>query len=343
MSFYVPLTYECAGLRLRSAVPLFLDISPVGGWPDIDIVMGETRPMPYERPSADIVAELVVDRVPWYTFCRVDDKYVGRFLGVVDFEIDASLDHVTCNPTPDANLEVLPILLGGTVLSFILAARGRCVLHGSAVEVDGRAVGFVGASGQGKSTVAAIMCASGAKLVTDDVLPIGFVESDDDITDAATNVFCLRATRELRLRPKAVSLLSSFADSTPRRLTVDERWALSPAMTEHPRLPLSAIVVPRPDPNRSEASGRRLKAGEASLCLARYQRIEGWRYPAHLRRQFLDVSRLAASVPVFEVFVPWGPPFNSSLAEEVLAICQTPERQPLLSALASPATAASVA
>ena len=61
--------------------------------------------------------------------------------------------------------------------------------------------------------------------------------------------------------------------------------------------------------------------GEASLELGRCQRIEGWYGKDHLRRQFVDVGRVVASVPVFEVAVPWGPPFGDHLAQEVLDVC----------------------
>jgi len=87
-------------------------------------------------------------------------------------------------------------------------------------------------------------------------------------------------------------------------------------------LPLSAIVLPRPDRDHPEVRARRLGAGEASLALGRCQRIEGWQGPDHLRRQFIDVGRIVSAVPVFEVSVPWGPPFADDLASRVLEACE---------------------
>jgi hypothetical protein len=203
------------------------------------------------------------------------------------------------------------------VTAFLLAMSGRCVLHGSAVDIGGRAVAFVGASGQGKSTMAAMFCAAGATLVTDDVLPLEF-ESTADGTDA---VYCLRSGNEIRLREKSASLADRFGADVPVRLTADERRALAPSATTHDRLPLAAIVLPRPTRDRTEVAERALGAGEASMWLARCQRIEGWRGRDHLRRQFVDVGRVVASVPVFEVSVPWGPPFAGDLPERVHAAC----------------------
>jgi hypothetical protein len=64
-----------------------------------------------------------------------------------------------------------------------------------------------------------------------------------------------------------------------------------------------------------------LSDGEASFWLNRCQRIEGWRDREILRRQFADVGQVASSVPVFEVAVPWGPPFDQDLAQQVIDAC----------------------
>jgi hypothetical protein len=309
--------HECSGLRVCTEIPLASP--PLGPGPcDVEVRLGEATDPPHERPSADVVAELTVDGYPWYTFCRVDDHYVGRCFGIADFEIADSLDRIICRPAVGGNPEFLPIVVAGTVLAFVLAAAGRYVLHGSAVDIDGEALAFVGASGQGKSTMATIMCAAGGRLITDDVLPLEFDEtgSDGDLT-----VLCRRSAHELRLRPKAVSLLDRFDDRIGSRLTADERHAVAPEASHHDRLPLRAVVLPRPDPTRSTVSARRLGAGEAAIWLGRCQRIEGWRHPDVVRQQFNDGALVVAHVPVLEVFVPWGPPFADDLAHQVLQVC----------------------
>lgn len=318
--------YESAGLRIRSEIPLSATRVDPDLRPDVEFTIGEVREMPYERVSADVVAELVVDRVPWYSFCRVDGGYVGRLWEIGDFVIDESLGHVVCHPVPGGKAHVIPIVVPGTITAFLLAQSGRFVLHASAVELGGTSVAFVGASGQGKTTMATILCAAGGRLITDDVLRVEFASADENGSSAtrapeAEHVYCRKGASELRLRPKAASLLDSFGDDAAKRVTEDERHALSPAMTSHDRVRLGAIVLPRPDRERSVAEARRLGPGEASIWLGRCQRIEGWRDPVRLRQQFEYVSRTAATVPVYEVFVPWGPPFAEDLAEQVLGCC----------------------
>jgi hypothetical protein len=284
---------------------------------DLTIEMGEPRTPPFERPSADVIAELIADGYPRYTIYRVDDGYVCRIASVGDFVIDADLRRVTCHPVVGGRTDVIPIVTTGTITAFILAMGGRCVLHGSAVEIGGNALAFVGASGQGKSTMAALFCAAGASLVTDDVLPLEFAMVDGE----ADAVHCLRSSNEIRLREKAASLADRFGQGTGVRITADERFALEPLATALARSPLAAVVLPRPDRKHSQVSARVLPPGEASFWLNRCQRIEGWKDRDHLRRQFFDIGRVAASVPVYEVSIPWGPPFARDLTEQVLDGC----------------------
>ena len=299
--------YACAGLRIRSPLPLAARV--VEGPADVIVVRGEDRLVPYERPSEEVVAERVVDGNAWYTFARRGEDVVGRFYGLADFEIDGAGQRVTYYRNPDAP-DFVAILIAGSVIAYLLSSAGRLVLHASAVEVDGAALGFVGFSGQGKTTVATLLCAEGYPLVTDDLLPV------DPGPDGVT---CTPAGIELRVREKVETLLERFSSGAIRGRTLDDRHAVVPLATSAERLPLAALVIPWPDRTASSVSARRLPPGEAALLLARCQRIEGWRDPSQLRAQFNSISAVVASVPVFEMHVPWGPPFPTALAEQVAA------------------------
>jgi hypothetical protein len=56
------------------------------------------------------------------------------------------------------------------------------------------------------------------------------------------------------------------------------------------------------------------------------QRIEGWRERAQLRQQFTDVGNIVAALPIFEVSVPWGPPFAEDLPDQILEAIEWSER-----------------
>jgi hypothetical protein len=63
-------------------------------------------------------------------------------------------------------------LLFAHVLPLAATLRGFELFHASAVELRGQAVGFVAASGTGKTSVAAHLIARGASFVTDDVMAL---------------------------------------------------------------------------------------------------------------------------------------------------------------------------
>jgi hypothetical protein len=310
--------YECSGLTVASEIPLSAPLSIIGdpALADVTLVLGDEVTPPFERPSADLIAELVVADYLCYTICRTHDGYVARLPWIADFFIDANLRHVVCHRVAGGRDGVISVIFPGTITAFLLAMSGRCVLHGSAVDISGHAVAFVGVSGQGKSTMAAIFCAAGATLVTDDVLPLDFEENGE----FPGSVFCLRSGHEIRLREKAASLAQHFRRDAVR-VTPDERHAVMPEASSLQKVPLVGIILPRPDRENLTVTSKQLGAVEASFALGRYERIEGWRAGSHLRQQFVDVGRIVASVPVFEVAVPWGPPFDEDLAQQVLDAC----------------------
>jgi hypothetical protein len=289
----------------------------LSGSPDVVVALGNPVPSVSERPSADIVAELVIGRSPRYTFCQLGNEFVGRIFGIADFVIDAELRSVTCHPIEGGRSDLIATVLPGTVVAFLLSVAGGLVLHASAVELGGKALAFAGASGQGKSTMAALFCAGGAALVADDVLPLEFAMNGTD----SEEVLCVPSGQEIRLRDKAASLVDRFGDASSVRMTSDDRHAVSPNRTAAPRVPLFGVVLPRPNKDLVRVEAKHLKPGEASYWLGRYQRIEGWVHPDHLRQQFRDVGRLVTAIPVYEVSVPWGPPFAQGLREQILTEC----------------------
>jgi hypothetical protein len=300
--------YQCAGLRVRSPLPLSAPI--VSGPADVEVIEGAVRPVPYERPSAEVLAERVVDGVAWYTFARCGETVIGRLYRLADFVIDGGSRKVVFHRDPACDPEVVAILLAGTVTAYLLSAGGGLVLHASAVEVDGRALAFVGFSGQGKTTVATLLSTNGLPLVTDDLLPVN--SHDGEVT-------CVPGGIELRVREKSQEVADWLSSDVPRRRTVDERLAVAVPVTDAERLALATVVIPWPDRQSTEVIARVLSPGEAAMSLARYQRVEGWTSPNVLRAQFDAITAVVATVPVLEMRIPWGPPFRRHLATEIAA------------------------
>jgi hypothetical protein len=128
----------------------------------------ELSGLPPGGPEPDVVIRL--GRVPHTPYASVDEEIAvnglaGRFQMKQGREI-------VVDPVPGADPALLRVLLAGRMMAFLLRQRGWLPLHGSGVLLDGQAVLFLGASGAGKSTVAAAFHARSHQVITDDVAPV---------------------------------------------------------------------------------------------------------------------------------------------------------------------------
>lgn len=80
-------------------------------------------------------------------------------------------ERILCSP-PDVAPWNWQRFLVGRILPWAAVLRGLEVFHASAVTIGGRAVGFVGPTGAGKTSLAVQLVARGARFVTDDVLAL---------------------------------------------------------------------------------------------------------------------------------------------------------------------------
>jgi hypothetical protein len=72
----------------------------------------------------------------------------------------------------------------------------------------------------------------------------------------------------------------------------------------------------------SEVGVTRLSPSTALLTLLSSPRIHGWRRPDVLSRDFSTQSEIVNRVPVYAVTVPWGPPFDPSVARVLSGLVQ---------------------
>jgi hypothetical protein len=281
------------------------------GLPDVTVTIGEPHAMPWERPTADVVAELIgPDGWPRYSFCREPDGSTkARFYSLADFDISADRRAVVCHPHPEIDPAIAAMLVVGGVAAYLLSCAGTCVLHASAVEIQpGRAFAFVGATARGKTTTAALLCARGLPLVTDDVLPILL---------SAHPPRCVRGADELRLRPQQRGLLEGLVAQANVRTTADGRIAVR-LPTGHALEPeLAGVAIPSPDRAGDRVAVRELAESEALTMLIGTTRIEGWRSEERIRQTFDQAVEIARRVPVVELSIPWGPPFAAGVDEDV--------------------------
>ena len=186
-------------------------------------------------------------------------------------------------------------LLGG-VFSVALHLQGLLCLHGSAVGVDGSAIGFLANKGSGKSTLATALCAAGGTLITDDMLPV----------NPHAPVMAWPSMPAVRLLHDSASHLR-FARGQTHPVTnkyhVNE---LPQEQVEMHRLPVSAIyeLTPVPaGPNVSPAERVRVRGTDAVGTLLRHQRAGTAISGSDSMQIFLRASDIVRTVPVYRLHV----------------------------------------
>jgi hypothetical protein len=112
------------------------------------------------------------DGSAWTEFFRQGNGYLLRFPRLADFEISADGSEIHAWPAIGTLQATMQHLYLNQVLPLALSRLGMLVFHASAIDLNGKGVAFVGASGQGKSTLAASFASSGMKLLTDDGLQV---------------------------------------------------------------------------------------------------------------------------------------------------------------------------
>jgi hypothetical protein len=264
----------------------------------------------WEVKPADLLAHLRDDvRGTGFIAARTPQGYRLRIEGLCDFDVSGDLEEAFWKVAPGRDIGLVSVLAAGALQAFRLIMAGHLVLHASAVRARGRSLAFVGASGMGKSTMATLMCANGATMLTDDIARI-------DI-DGACAMLSPGAV-ESRLRPAAVPLQELFSIPNAMRTTSDGRSAISlPGWTNGP-LALDAIVVPLPSKEHAELVLTPLNPARALIMLGFFPRLPGWVETNVLAHQFNRLADLVERVPVYTAVVPWGPPFATETGTQLL-------------------------
>lgn len=285
--------------------------------PDVVVRRDDSLPLasdPLDRRASGVLASLGSDEDPWYVATREPDGVRFSVRRTAEFWLDASGSQILWRKHPHGEQDMVSILLSGTVLALALMLRDRLVLHASAVTFDERALAFVGHSGRGKSTMAALGASWGARILSDDVLVI----------DGSRPPRCTGNAGEIRLRPAAQEVLRDMPSGTAHRRTFDDRLAL---LSERPHagwVELGAIVVPRPSREADRVQIEPVKPSLAALWLLSMPRISGIAIPDLARRQFEQHAELCANVPVYDVTIPWGPPFRAEVFDQLSRLLERP-------------------
>lgn len=157
--------YSLYGLRVRTCLKLTLHDIPLEATADVEVFPGD--PKFFEEMSAP----LTLPQGDWihrhelsngWSYLRYDDLF--------EFLVSPAGDRILYQFLAEVPLESFQTYALGRVFSFALVKKGYEPLHAATVVVNGKAVGFLGASTFGKSSLAACFVAAGYPLLTDDTL-----------------------------------------------------------------------------------------------------------------------------------------------------------------------------
>ncbi|MGH7634121.1 MAG: hypothetical protein ACRENC_10360, partial [Gemmatimonadaceae bacterium] len=250
-------------------------------------------------PARSAGEELGEDRVDGPLNVRLY-RHDGGFRLVYDdsgtFDVNAAGTHIDWFEAPGAVMEAVQLDVLGRVLPTAMYAAGALCLHGSAVQLNTGAVAFLAPKGHGKSTLAHALVGAGARLVSDDVVPID-LDAAPRMRPGVAHVRLLRdAARHLRVG-------DGHRTGAGGKLVI-EPGELFDAATE----PLPVAALYRLQPMRAEGAEQAafrtrltgVAAAMAVLAQVRLARLLGGvEAPALLDR----ASCLAERVPVFTLNV----------------------------------------
>lgn len=103
-------------------------------------------------------------------FYRTHQGFLVRFPGVVDFQISADGSQALALPVPSAPHEAVVDLFHNAIIPLTDNHRGALSLHGSAALYKGAALGFIGQSRSGKTTLAGAFAMEGHPFITEDII-----------------------------------------------------------------------------------------------------------------------------------------------------------------------------
>lgn len=222
---------------------------------------------------------------------------------------------LTVDPDPEADTDFVAAVVSGELFAALLRQRGLLVLHGSAVARDGRAIGFLGNSGWGKSTLAAALVGRGWRLLTDDLLVVAGLRGGRAQGVAPTVVAghpSMRLASEAadRLAERSQVRHTAHTFTTKVRMDwdsafLDETVALDRLFVLDPRLSELAEVVPMP-------------THVAVLELAQHTRVRRLLTSLAYQTAHLEqCSDLARSVPVAYLRREFGLEHMADLCDRV--------------------------
>jgi hypothetical protein len=294
------------GFQVRSARPLrFLRCG--GGAETLEVIVA---PAPRRRPQVAPLADWTLaapDHTARTTLYQVGRSFELWATEACAYRIDPEAGRIEM---PDSDDPVVrEQRLWAIPAALCLLHRGDIPLHAAAVEIGGRAVVLAGPSGQGKTTLALACHSHGFRVLSEDLT----------CCRLAPGATVLPGPALLRVRPDVygghpptgMHVVAARPDRVHLAVDPDRRGSGAP-------VPLAAIVF-----LREAADDITLERIAASAAIP-----DLWTLSFHLStnaaraRAFAQLTRLAAAVPIWNLFRPTRLDRLEATVARVVSLCR---------------------
>lgn len=284
----LPRLYGLYGLRLGSDWELPYRELPTNGSVDVELFEGAGSLFSDAKRRLPEGQEARFDNVP----LEGGASYL-RWSNLFEFLISPDGRRIAGRALSEGSLESFQTYLLTQVLGVALAKQGVEPLHATVVAVDGRAVGFLGDCGYGKSSLAAAFLQAGDQLVTDDLL---VVRRTEGVYHAYPGPPRIKLFPEIARLLLGEQIRGVPMNPATRKLIIP----LRPGQVGD-QAPLHALYVLRPPRPHSPPQSIRIRdlsprAGYLELLRNTFTRSVQDR--GRLQRQFLLATEMASVVPI---------------------------------------------
>lgn len=242
----------------------------------------------------------------WMRLARRGETRVIQFPGLGEFEIRGR--SIVCYPRTKIPLRTIRHLLLNQVLPATLASSRSVVLHASAVEIGGRAIGFLGPAGAGKSTIAGALVRHGASTVTDDALVIHL---------AGSNAIAVPTYPGLRLWPDSRAIIGTWPAIRRVRVahyTRKQRWSGPSVPFASRPVKLAALYLLT---RGKTVCVRALSGRQSIMALIRYSMMLDATNASAVKNGFDLVAAIVSRVEVSRLTVPRGKRGIAAICEAI--------------------------